>query len=196
MKIETRAGSKADLNTESDTSKVQGYASVFNSRANIGGMFYEEFLPGAFSQALREDDVVFLVNHGGLPLARTSSGTLTLSEDDHGLQSVSDLDNSDPDVQAIVPKMRRGDLNKMSIGFFPIKQEWDDSGDLPLRRILQAGLDDVSIVNRPAFEATEIALRSYQEFRDSKPKIFDCAVLRTRMKMNLTLRSRLASGSR
>jgi HK97 family phage prohead protease len=48
-------------------------------------------------------------------LARTRSGTLTLLEDDHGLFMEAMLDQSDPDVRSIIPKMQRGDLDKMSL---------------------------------------------------------------------------------
>ena len=60
--------------------RVAGYAAVFNQETNIGGYFTETIAPGAFTSALgRGDDVVFLVNHDGLPLARTRSGTLRLT---------------------------------------------------------------------------------------------------------------------
>jgi phage head maturation protease len=45
-------------------------------------------------------DVVLLLNHEGLPLARTKAGTLTLSEDDRGLHVEADLDPEDPDTLA------------------------------------------------------------------------------------------------
>ena len=65
--------------------RVSGYAAVFDEETNIGGMFVEVIQRGAFEDAIGRDDVVFLINHEGLPLARTRSGTLNLAEDDHGL---------------------------------------------------------------------------------------------------------------
>ncbi|NBX10037.1 MAG: hypothetical protein EBR05_09585 [Marivivens sp.] len=50
---------------------VEGYAAVFNSVTNIGP-FMERIAPGAFTDVLN-DDVRFLVNHDGVPLARVSS---------------------------------------------------------------------------------------------------------------------------
>ena len=68
---------------EGDAIRVSGYAAVFGEETNIGGMFTEVIDRGAFANALqRQDDVVFLVNHDGLPLARTRSGTLKLTEDE------------------------------------------------------------------------------------------------------------------
>lgn len=168
MKHEIRAGNPAEVRAEGETIKVSGYAAVFNEEADIGGMFREQIAPGAFADAIKRDDVVFLVNHAGLPMARTRSGTLTLKEDERGLYIESELDPEDPDVRSIVPKMKRGDLDKMSFAFMPTKQEWDDSSDIPLRTITEAQLYDVSIVTTPAYEGTDIGLRSLERFREEK----------------------------
>lgn len=188
MQREVRGGIPADIRAEGDVVKVSGYAAVFNEVADIGGYFREVILPGAFTEAIGRDDVVFLVDHGGLPLARTKSGTLKLTEDSHGLRIESELDPTDPDVQQIVPKMKRGDLDKMSFAFFADKQEWDDTQDPPLRTVKQARLLDVSIVSYPAYEGTEIGLRSLDSHR--KDKNFHAARSRIRMKMDLALKER------
>lgn len=146
--------------------KVSGYAAVFNQETEIGDYFREVIEPGAFSEAIGRDDVVFLINHQGLPLARTRSGTLVIREDDKGLYIESELDADDPDVKSIVPKMKRGDLDKMSFAFIPEVQEWDDSEETPLRTIKKASLRDVSIVTNPAYEGTDIGLRCLQEHRE------------------------------
>ena len=106
-----------EVRSADDGVTVEGYAAVFDQETNIGGYFREKIEKGAFSEAIGRDDVVFLINHEGLPLARTRSGTLDLSEGDHGLKVRSVLDPSDPDVQSIAGKMRRGDLDKMSFAF-------------------------------------------------------------------------------
>jgi HK97 family phage prohead protease len=150
---------------EGDQHTVTGYAAVFGEETEIGpvpGWGWGEVIErGAFSEALqRGDDVSFLINHAGLPLARTSSGTLTLTEDQRGLRIDTVLDGSDPDVQRILPKMQRGDLSKMSFAFRAEKEEWDETGDHPVRTIKSVELFDVSIVTDPAYEGTDIALRS------------------------------------
>ena len=182
-KHECRAGKPAEVNEESGLIKVSGYAAVFNEETNIGGYFREIIEPGAFTEAITRDDVVFLINHEGLPLARTSSHTLTLSEDEHGLKIDTELDPDDPDVRRILPKMKRGDLNKMSFAFLPDVQEWDESEDIPLRTIRQASLFDVSIVTTPQYDGTDIGLRAYQQFIEQKP--LDHSPLRQRMKRRL-----------
>lgn len=160
----------AETRMDDDTGEllVEGYAAVFGERTNIGDMFEEVIEAGAFTDAIGRDDVVFLINHEGLPLARTRSGTLALVEDERGLKIATRLDPNDPDVKNIQYKMKRGDLDKMSFAFYPEIQEWDESGDLPLRKIKRASLYDVSIVTTPAYNGTEIALRSLEASRAPK----------------------------
>ena len=125
---ESRVSTSFEVRAEDDgVAVVEGYASVFNEDTNIGGQFLERIAPGAFTDAVTRDDVVFLINHEGLPLARTRSGTLELSEDERGLKMRASLDMTDPDVRSIVPKMRRGDLDKMSFAFVPTRQKWKDA---------------------------------------------------------------------
>tara|TARA_R110000796_G_scaffold74503_2_gene167604 strand:+ start:2499 stop:3077 length:579 start_codon:yes stop_codon:yes gene_type:complete len=160
--------------------RVSGYAAVFGEETNIGGYFTEVIERGAFAEAVDRDDVVFVINHEGLPLARTRSGTLRLTEDERGLFMETELDASDPDVRSIVPKMKRGDLDKMSFAFVPTRQKWDESGDIPKRIIQEAQLFDVSIVTTPAYDGTEIGLRSLEAHRSQQPK--SQAARRLRMK--------------
>ncbi len=155
--LEWRAGAGSD-----EPPRVEGYAAVFNFEAEIAGMFREVIAPGAFGQALeRGDDVVLLVDHKGQPLARTRSGTLTLREDERGLWVQSELDPEDPDVQRLAPKLRRGDMDKMSFAFRVEEEEWEyPDGQLPLRTIKRVALHDVSIVTFPVYDATEVGLRA------------------------------------
>lgn len=184
----------AEIRTDDDGGiKVSGYAAVFGQETDIGGYFREVIEKGAFKEAIGRDDVVFLINHEGLPLARTSSKTLVLSEDDHGLKMETSLDPDDPDVKSIVGKMKRGDLSKMSFAFYPDVEEWDDTGDTPLRTIKQASLADVAIVTKPAYDGTEIGLRTLEAHKKaSKKKNYDAAAARLRMKKNLADRKSTA----
>lgn len=143
---------------------VEGYAAVFNSLSEVifewdNGRFREKVSPGAFTKTIREQNIPLLVEHAQLPLATTGSGTLSLNEDGHGLRFMSELEPSDPDVQRLVPKMRRGDLNRCSFGFIPVRQSWDDNSKPRQRTLHEVRLIDVSIVSRPAYPATEAKVR-------------------------------------
>ena len=128
------------------------------------GSFEEMLRPGCFGRTLGEkSDVVLLVNHGhagtGLPPARTSGGTLSLSEDDRGLFLEARLDPDDPESHLLVQKLARGDLNgEASFGFYAAGQQWSE--DYTRRTILTASLHkgDVSVVNFGANEHTNIGI--------------------------------------
>jgi HK97 family phage prohead protease len=183
---EVRAGQPAEVRADAEGVKVEGYAAVFNDGAMIGDYFKELIHPGAFANALkRGEDVPFVIEHAGLPLARTSSGTLTLAEDAHGLKMASALDPQDPDVMRIVPKMKRGDLSKMSFAFRAVRQEWDETGPVMTRHLYEVELYDVSIVTTPAYDGTEIALRSRPLVVVAPPALVG------RVERDLALRSRL-----
>ena len=48
----------------------------------------------------------------------------------------------------------------MSFAFISEKESWDETGNYAVRSIHQVKLYDVSIVTDPAYEGTEIGLRS------------------------------------
>lgn len=178
----------AEIREDDAGIRVEGYAAVFNEETDIGGFFREVIAPGAFDDAISRDDVVFLVNHEGLPLARSRAGqgTMALSVDDHGLKVSTSLDATDPDVQSIVGKMRRGDLDKMSFAFLPEVSEWDESQDPPLRTIRKVRLFDVSIVTTPAYAGTEIGLRSLEQHRDKQKRTDNFNAVQTRRRLKQT----------
>lgn len=187
----------ADTAEAGNTVHIEGYAAVFNQPAEIGDYFVEVIAPGAFD-GCDLSDVIFNINHEGLPLARTASGTLDLTVDKKGLKVASDLLADDPDVQRIVPKMKRGDLSKMSLCFSVLKEEWDETGEDPVRTILKfEKIYDVSIVNDPAYEGTEIGLRSLEAHRakaQARAKNHHAA-RRRRMQLDLA-KARCAGGER
>jgi HK97 family phage prohead protease len=167
MTFETRTVA-AEFEMRDDTTTgapvFEGYASVFNQPYDMGP-FWEQVDRRAFDRTLQmQPDVRLLIDHEGQPLARTKSGTLELSTDDHGLHVRSALDPSDPDVQRLLPKMRRGDLSEMSFAFrVPAGgDEWDYSSDRTTRTLRELSLagGDVSVVTYPASPTTSASLRS------------------------------------
>ena len=141
---------------------VEGHASTFNQSYDMG-WYQETVAPGAFARTLKTSpDVRLLVNHDGLPLARTRSGTLDLSEDKSGLYMRSTVDPNDPDVKRLVPKMARGDLNQMSFSFGMSEggDEWSEDYTARTLRHLNLEGGDVSIVTYPANPNATVSLRS------------------------------------
>ena len=135
-----------------------GYAAVFDSPSEPMP-FIEYVKRGAFAKTINDGaDVRLLIDHEGVPLARTRSGTLSLMEDDRGLQVTAELDPMNPDAARIISAMRRGDISQMSFAFRTIQDSW--SSDRMTRELREVQLFDVSVVTFPAYEETVAELRS------------------------------------
>ena len=172
---ETRVTDAMALRAEDDGDglTLRGYATVFDADYEITdalGTYTERVAAGAFTRTLEHGaDVRLLVNHDGLPLARTKSGTLSLAQDDVGLLCEARLDAASPLVRSVKSAMDRGDADQMSFAFRVVKQEWAD--DYTDRTIREAQLFDVSVVTFPANPATSVSLRAAASLRgvDSLP---------------------------
>ena len=151
---------------------IEGYASTTGVWYDVWGGppwgWREQIAPGAFKAALdRGDDTRLLVNHTGVPLARTKSGTLTLEEDSIGLRIATPdgVDVTSPAVLTLVSAMQRGDIDEMSFAFTVDKDDdgqrletWND--DYTERVIRQVQLFDVAVVTYPANPATLATVHS------------------------------------
>jgi HK97 family phage prohead protease len=151
QKIEARAA-------EDGTMRLSGYAAVFDN-PSVPLPFVERIAPGAFRKTLSEmPDVRLLINHEGLPLARTKNGTLTLSEDEVGLRFDALIADTTEgrDLYALV---ERGDLDQMSFAFRVIRQAWNsDRSERTLKEVSLAD-GDVSVVTYPAYPTTSVEAR-------------------------------------
>jgi HK97 family phage prohead protease len=169
VREERRAPRRFECREDSDGNYVlEGYAATFTPYDVYGGPdhggWVETLAPSAFTRTLTENpDVHLLINHEGLPLARTKSGTLQLSADSQGLRIRAILDRSDPDVQRLAPKLKpqangRSNMDEMSFAFRVKDQVWDD--DYHNRTITEVSLHkgDVSVVNFGMNPGTRAAL--------------------------------------
>jgi HK97 family phage prohead protease len=144
--------------TVGEGNTIRGYAAIFDSPSEPLP-WVEMVRRGAFAKTLNDGaDVRLLVDHEGIPLARTKSGTLALEEDERGLRVEAELDPANPDAAKVMSAMRRGDLNQMSFAFRTIKDSW--SNDRQTRELREVQLYDVSVVTFPAYEETVAELRS------------------------------------
>jgi len=143
---------------EDGTMRLSGYAAVFNDDS-VPLPFIERIAPGAFRKTLNETpDVRLLINHEGLPLARTKNGTLRLKEDETGLYMDADL----PDTQAardLYTLVERGDVDQMSFAFRVIRQKWNEGRTERTLTELSLADGDVSVVTYPAYPTTTVEAR-------------------------------------
>ena len=76
----------------------------------------------------------------------------------------------------------------MSFAFTVAKQEWDYTTDT--RRILEIDrLFDVSVVDIPAYDSTEIYARNKEEYQEEKEKYLRAKSERKRLELKLNLLS-------
>jgi hypothetical protein len=164
--------------TESGDPIIEGYASTTGVWYEVYGGppwgWREKIEPGAFRQAItRGDDTRLLVNHEGVPIARTASGTLELDEDGIGLHVLtpSGVDRANPKVVEVVSAMFRGtdgntrrDLDEMSFAFMvdvdaegKRMEDWNE--DFTERTIYGVRLFDAALVTYPANPATAATVR-------------------------------------
>ena len=159
--IERRTFTVRNIETrqaEDGAMRLSGYAAVFND-PSVPLPFSERIAPGAFRKTLSETpDVRLLINHEGLPLARTKNGTLTLSEDEVGLRFDADLPDT-TEARDLWTLIQRGDVDQMSFAFRVIRQKW--SSDRTERTLTEVSLadGDVSVVTYPAYPTTTVEAR-------------------------------------
>lgn len=151
-----------------DTVTIEGYVNAVERNSKPlyerGLHFIERIASGAFKRAIRRaSNIQALLNHDKLhEIANTSTGTLELEEDNIGLRAK--LTTSDPEV---VKDANEGNLVGWSFGFREIpeetKQMIDPETGLPLRKINNLELIEVSLLNRkrtPAYSGTLVEVRS------------------------------------
>lgn len=176
MQKETRTFN-FEIKDDQEERKMIGHAAVFGEVADIGGWFREQIEPGAFKSSIRKDDVRALFNHDeNYVLGRNTAGTLKLSEDDTGLKVAIDP----PDTQFardLSVSIERGDISQMSFAFQVQEEEWirGEKKQTDLRKIKKVRLFDVSPVTFPAYEGTDIAIRSHKAWKESieQPSAFE-----------------------
>lgn len=162
--------------------EFNGEAIVYNTETLIGSVrwgFYETIAPGAARDSIANDDIVFLDSHDpSRPLARTSVGTLRLTD------GASSLSVNCPAIPAtsygndLVENLRNGNVAGMSFGFDVLDDSWGTrSVELPdgtpmiveTRTITQLKLYEVSATAFPAYEATSAAVRAAFATRRQAP---------------------------
>ena len=160
-KIERRTFTVRDVEArqaEDGTMRLLGYAAVFND-SSVPLPFKESIAPGAFRKTLMETpDVRLLINHEGLPLARTKNGTLTLTEDDRGLYMDAEIADTS-EGRDLYKLVERGDVDQMSFAFRVIRQKWSDDRSRRVLTEVSLADGDVSVVTYPAYPTTSVEAR-------------------------------------
>lgn len=179
---------QTDKETEKRSRTVEGYAAVYNTWADLGWM-RETIEKGAFKNALVNSDVRAFFNHDSNQiLAREKAGTLEVWEDDKGLKFRFDIPESRNDILEMI---ERKDVDECSFAMIVKEQRfvWSQDENMQDERYIieVAELRDISIVTFPAYNSTEVALRSKEEYRKKQEKEKETSNELEVIKMKLTL---------
>src|ERR1044072_676927 len=160
--------------------KIRGYAALYNVYSEDLGGFRTRIAPGAFDRVVPGDDVRLLVNHDtNLLLGRTKSVTLSLALDDRGLY----FEGQPPATgfEQYIEAIRRGDMDGCSFSCDIDIDEWDFSGETPIRTINGiSALYDVGPVTVPAFSQTSVAAFGLESARAAFDRSAEAAAARRR----------------
>jgi uncharacterized protein len=193
-----RAEARAEGDATPARRRIVGHAAVFDSMTTLyeGEMLVcrEVVRKGAFANVIKErQDVCALFNHdSSFILGRTTSGTLTLSEDATGLLT----DTNPPDTQLVrdlvLAPIDRRDVSQMSFAFTVRRAPqmtttttadgvtvcdyggervtcyMDGNRHVEERELLDLDLFDISPVTYPAYKDTDVALRERGERREAE----------------------------
>jgi len=144
---------------------LEGYASLTETPYDMGS-YQETIKRGAFGKTLSErPDVQLLINHEGLPIARTTipwgqPGGLQLEEDSRGLHFTAQLDREDPDAATLMRKVGTGLMDSCSFGFVVTRQSWNSDRSQRFLEEVSLNRGDVSVVNQGASPTTFVTARA------------------------------------
>jgi hypothetical protein len=185
-RIEIRAAKDEEGN---DVFGLEGYAALWDVEYDVlGGPpigWTEVVRRQAVTSVMASDpDIRFLIDHAGVPLARTKSGTLKAGADDVGFHSdVDELDMANPDAQRVRSAVERGDIDQMSWAFRVSAdgQTWNE--DYTYREIVGVSrIYDHSLVTFPANAATAMGRK---QKRSDTAERSNLGLLRLRAELDL-----------
>lgn len=161
--------------------RIIGRPVVIGQETDLG-LCREIIEPGALEKT-DLTDVLFFTNHDTykIPLARSrnnnENSTMQITVDKDGVETDALIDTEEHyEAKALYSAVNRGDITGMSFMFTIGGEEWEElDSESPLRRITEiAQIIEVSAVNFPAYEQTEIEARDISTL-DSVRRSLDSA---------------------
>lgn len=150
--------------TDEETGFVEGYASTFDEYTlfEIEGIEYKERIEPTAFDGTDMSDVVFLKDHEGTVFARTKNGSITLSVNDHGLFTRTDLTRTSAAKQ-MLEEIRAEMYTQMSFAFVVDDDEYDERTHTRIIRHVKK-IYDISAVSFPANYYTDISVATRSRF--------------------------------
>ncbi|MDT2275159.1 HK97 family phage prohead protease [Paenibacillus larvae] len=176
MKLEIRTN-ESEEGARTITGAIKYDTDSAEMRDWYGDAFVEQIASGAFSESLKQRDVVGLWSHDtSQVLGNTKSGTLRVSDGDKELRFELDIPNTTIGNDAW-ELIQRGDVDGVSFGMMVTKDKWSaeqrDDKKIYKRLILNAELYEISPVAFPAYPTNEVSARSLEDFKASEQRAAD-----------------------
>jgi HK97 family phage prohead protease len=114
----------------------------------------------------RKPDVAFLENHRGITMARTTNGTLDLTELPTGLEYDAFVNPERQDVRDLLSAVDDGLVTESSFAFWITDGEWNDDYTEFWIKAYEIHRGDVSAVNYGANPYTSVAARANEVLAD------------------------------
>ena len=139
---------------EGDNLNIEGYVNAVGRESELlfspkkGKWFKEIMEPGVFKRALQNNvDIPMLLEHDySKEIARTSNGTLELTEDSIGLKFKATITDEE-----LYSSIKNGEINSCSFGFVCEEEEIEFvSNRVEKRYVKDIQLLEVSLVKNPA----------------------------------------------
>lgn len=175
-----------ELRALEDEMIVEGYAIVFDEPTDLG---YIEIIERGALDNCDMSDVCMKYNHEDtyLIMARTRNNSLQLSVDDHGLKIRAELIDTQSN-RDIYKSIQSGLLDKMSFAFVVSDASWETVNGQDIRRIKSIEkLFDVSVVDVPAYDQTEIYARSKEVAEKEQEEYHKLKLEKERLALLLSL---------
>lgn len=164
---------------DNDNKKIiQGYAVVFDAWADVrsfGESWKECIRKGAFTQSLKENNILALYNHDFNNVLARKDVNMKLIEEDKGLYFEIELPDTNQanDLYELISK---GIVNQCSFAGYVRKNLWSKGdGENVLREILEIDLIEITITPIPAYEVTEAEVKRSREIKGATKTNLDFA---------------------
>ena len=173
---------------EDDGMTIVGYAAVFDRTTVLwecDGVEYKEVISRGAFEGTDFKNCCLKYNHVGGAYARVRGGSLQLETDDYGLKFTAKLLDT-TDSTDLYKKIRGGLIDKCSFAFTVDEEEYDRLTHT--RTVKKIGkLLDVSVVDIPAYEDTDVSARSYFDSEEEKYRTLERETERKRAILKLKL---------
>ena len=177
--------SEVRASEENDEMIIEGYAIVYGKETDMG--WYREIIDRNALDEADISDVCMKYNHEDtfLILARTRNKSLELINDEHGLKIRAKLIDTTSN-QDVYKSIKAGLLDKMSFAFTVREQKWDYETDV--RTVTKIDkLYDVSVVDVPAYNDTEIFARKKEDYEKDKKSYLENKNERKKLELEIKL---------